>query len=1174
MVRNSSEKPSVSQVSGSEPATASNGASAGSSSSDSVLVAELARRALTRPAFSAVLEDAVGLVRTHLRADFAMVLELVPNSEGFLLSSGVGWRPGYVGQVVVPLLPGSEVAHAIGQSGPVVTSDLRNEARFTPSPFLLEHHIDSSAETAIRDGDRVFGILSAHTTKRREFSEGDQNFLASVAAVLAAAFARRDTEHALLESGERLKLAMEAGGMGAWEWRVPTAEVIWSESLERIHGLEPGTFGGDFAAYQRDIHPDDRERAAQTIQQSLQEGSHYMEYRIIRPDGDVRWLAARGLLLRDSRGEPSRMIGVCSDITERKQSTEERDRLFAEIRSAETRYRSLFTGVADTIVLTNSRGQCVDVNPAASELLGYSIDEMKLMHISEVVVRGLQWSDAEFRHFVAAGEWKGEVLLRRKDGGLVDVEVKATIIHLPIGPIFVAAVRDITERKRTEISLARSARQQAAVAQLGVRALSESNLQELLDEAAVLIASTLDLEYAEILELLAGGDALLLRAGAGWQEGLVGLATIGTGEDSQAGYTLMTDGPVVVEDAGTEQRFTVPNLFMEHNAVSGMTVVIRLRDRVFGVLGAHTKEKREFTSEDINFLQSIANILAVALERHETAQELQRLVFQLEMERQRVDNLVSNVPGVVWESFGEPGKGEQPIDFVSQHVEKMLGYSVEEWLSTPNLGLSIIHPDDRDRAAAETAAIFESGGSGRSEFRMIAKDGTPVWVEAQSTVVRNADGKPIGMRGVTMDITERRLADDRLREYAHTLETINRINLSLSGELELEQIVQGVTDALTELTGAQFGAFFYNLVDAEGERYQLFTISGVPREEFENFSMPRNTGIFRPAFAGERIVRYDDVTKVPEYDKSEPYFGMPGGHGPVRSYLAVPVVSRFGGVHGGILLGHSEAGVFGEREEQVATGLAAQTAIAMDNALLFRQSQETQEELRRANEAKDEFLGLVSHELRTPITTIFGGARLLRSRSDRLDAESRNEILEDIERESERLHRIVEDLLVLARMELGQELATEPLLVRRIVERTIATFTKRRPGRPVEYQTDDQLAPVRGSAVYIDQILRNLLNNADKYSPPGLLIDVWVRRDGDELKVSVMDRGPGIAEAEFNLIFERFYRSSGTASQASGAGIGLTVCQRLVEAQSGRIWAEARDGGGLVISFALPVYSE
>jgi PAS domain S-box-containing protein len=551
-------------------------------------------------------------------------------------------------------------------------------------------------------------------------------------------------------------------------------------------------------------------------------------------------------------------------------------------------------------------------------------------------------------------------------------------------------------------------------------------------------------------------------------------------------------------------------------------------------------------------------------------QELQRLVFQLEFERQRVDNLVANVPGVVWEAYGSPDDAKQQIDFVSQHVEDMLGYSVEEWLSAPNFWLAIIHPDDRERAATEAARYYESGEPGLMEFRWIAKDGRILWVEAHSTVIHDADGNPVGMRGVTMDITPRRQADNRLREYAWTLETINRINLALSGELNLEQIVQQVTDAATRLTSAELGWFVYAVADEQG--YTQYTTTG----EDGGWDAPKDVAGVRGLIAlldREGLLRCEDASKDKRCTESKAYLNHTAQRS-VVSLIAVPISSRQGGVLGGLMLAHTRKSVFSERAEQVSTALAAQAAIAIDNSLQFQESQRLLEELQRANETKDEFLGLVSHELRTPITTIFGGARLLRSRGDRLDEKSRSEVLEDIERESDRLYRIVEDLLVLARIELGESIELEPVLARRVAERTIWSFSRRRPGRPIELQTDTKLAPVHASDVYLEQVLRNLITNADKYSPPGKRIDVWVRREGDELIVSVMDRGPGLPEEELDLIFERFYRSSGTAHYAGGAGIGLTVCKRLMDAQNGRIWAEQRDGGGLSISVALPVHDE
>lgn len=199
---------------------------------------------------------------------------------------------------------------------------------------------------------------------------------------------------------------------------------------------------------------------------------------------------------------------------------------------------------------------------------------------------------------------------------------------------------------------------------------------------------------------------------------------------------------------------------------------------------------------------------------------------------------------------------------------------------------------------------------------------------------------------ITRDISEQRLADETLLEHVEIVETINTLGQSLSAELDLQKLVQAVTDAATELCGAEFGAFFYNLLDERGESYTLYTLSGVPREAFSQFPMPRNTEVFGPTFRGEGIIRSDDIHQDPRYGKNAPYQGMPEGHLPVTSYLAVPVISRSREVLGGLFFGHSQAGVFTERDERILEGIAAQVAIALDNARLFREVRDQQEQLR------------------------------------------------------------------------------------------------------------------------------------------------------------------------------------------------------------------------------------
>jgi signal transduction histidine kinase len=224
--------------------------------------------------------------------------------------------------------------------------------------------------------------------------------------------------------------------------------------------------------------------------------------------------------------------------------------------------------------------------------------------------------------------------------------------------------------------------------------------------------------------------------------------------------------------------------------------------------------------------------------------------------------------------------------------------------------------------------------------------------------------------------------------------------------------------------------------------------------------------------------------------------------------------------------------------------------------------------LTEALAVKDEFLGLVSHELKTPITTILGNAQIMRRAASILTEDDRAAAMEDIAHEAERLHTIVDNLLVLARAESPQELEFEPVMLHRIVGGCVEEFARRHPGRTVEFHNGSE-AFVLGDEVYIQQIVHNLLSNAAKYSPPSAPIDVEIDRAGVLARVHVCDRGPGIDDGERGRIFDTFYRSPATAQLASGVGVGLAVCKRLAEAMGGEMWATNRAGGGADIGFGL-----
>ncbi|WP_066375439.1 PP2C family protein-serine/threonine phosphatase [Herbidospora mongoliensis] len=188
----------------------------------------------------------------------------------------------------------------------------------------------------------------------------------------------------------------------------------------------------------------------------------------------------------------------------------------------------------------------------------------------------------------------------------------------------------------------------------------------------------------------------------------------------------------------------------------------------------------------------------------------------------------------------------------------------------------------------------------------------------------------------------------RLQEETRLVETLHEVGRALAADLDLPRIVQTACDAATSLTGAAFGSFFYNTYDMNGQSYFLYVLSGVPREAFERFPMPRNTKVFDPTFQGEGVIRMHDVRADARYGQNPPYHGMPEGHLDVRSYLAVPVISPSGEVLGGFFFGHPEVGMFTGRHEQLASGVAAQAAVAMDNARLYQRHRDAAVELQRS----------------------------------------------------------------------------------------------------------------------------------------------------------------------------------------------------------------------------------
>ena len=501
---------------------------------------------------------------------------------------------------------------------------------------------------------------------------------------------------------------------------------------------------------------------------------------------------------------------------------------------------------------------------------------------------------------------------------------------------------------------------------------------------------------------------------------------------------------------------------------------------------------------------------------------------------------------------------------------------------------SLLHSDDAERARIAVEQALEAHGDYDIEYRVIQKDDSTVWVSAKGRGVYGDQGEILGMLGLVQDITTRKSIEETLRTQTEALRTLNEVGLVISAELDLQKTVQAVTDAATELTRASFGSFFYNVLNEEGASYMLFALAGVPRHAFERFPMPRATDLFGPTFRGEGVVRIANVKLDPRYGKNSPYYGMPEGHLPVTSYLAVPVVSSSGEVLGGLFFGHPQPDIFSDREEQIVVGLASQAAIAMDNARLYEAAKKARAEAekaandnallyRQAEESgrlKEEFLATISHELRTPLNAILGWARMLRS--GQLSDDNAAKALDTIERNARAQAQLIDDLLDVSRIVTGKlRMDVRPTDPNSFIDAAVEAVRPAAEAKGVRIQkiVDTGAVSVTGDPVRLQQIVWNLLSNAIKFTPRNGRVQIRLERVDSHVEIVVNDTGQGI-EADFlPHVFDRFRQADQRASrQHGGMGLGLAIVRHLVELHGGSVDARSPgEGQGATFTVLLPI---
>jgi PAS domain S-box-containing protein len=524
-------------------------------------------------------------------------------------------------------------------------------------------------------------------------------------------------------------------------------------------------------------------------------------------------------------------------------------------------------------------------------------------------------------------------------------------------------------------------------------------------------------------------------------------------------------------------------------------------------------------------------------------------------------------------------------------AERIFGYSAAEAIGQP---VSMLAAADRlDEMPQILSKIKQGDRVEHYETRRRRKDGQIIDIALTVSPVRNSTGQIVGASKIARDITDRKNAEQerarllaREHEARQTAELLNRVAPRLSAQLDLEKLVQEVTDIARTLVGAEFGSFYRNVVNEKGESYMLHTLSGASQEAFAGFPIPRITDLFGPTLRGEGVVRCDDLTLDPRYLRSAPSIEIPRGelpremakgYLPVRSYLAAPVLSQSGETLGVFFFGHSAPGKFGETHEAIITGIAAQAAIAMDNARLFEQAQWVQtelkrsnEELRRANQDLEVFAYSASHDLQEPLRTLSIAAQIIeRNWGQQLDSEAAT-FLGSILTAADRMSVLIKDLLAYTKATKYAEGPPPDVDARRVLANVLENLRAAIEAAGATVSAAE-LPTVAIHESRLAQVFQNLIGNAIKYhakEAPHVYVSAE-QRDG-WCVFSVVDNGIGIEPQYAEKVFGLFKRLHGR-DEYPGSGIGLAICQRVVEQYGGRIWLEqSAPGGGSTFCFSVP----
>lgn len=502
-------------------------------------------------------------------------------------------------------------------------------------PYLREtcHGCHGFVVPLMSEGQVLGALVLLRSPEQRPFTWEEANHVRALAVLASTALRRVLLLEALGLSESRFRQLADHLDEVIWLGAPNLSELYYvNPAYERVWGRSVGSFLQAPRTLVETAHPEDRGRIESALANLPMGATYDEEYRIVRPDGAVRWVWSRIYPIYDDSGKVYRVAGIAKDVTDQKAAEQEREELLRREREARAQVTTILESITEAFFAVDREWRFTYVNHEAERMMRQEREDLLGKVVWDVYqpIRGTRF-EAAFREAMAENRTIELEDYYEPLGMWLNVRAYPSATGLSV------AFRDVTERKRAEEELRVRVQQLGALSSLGQEALTETDLDALFDRVVRIVAEHLDVEYVELLHLRPGGSTMRLEAGMGWKEGLVGTAEVSAGRTSMAGYAMLSSEPVVVRALERETRFRPSWLLREHGIRSGISVVVEGRQQPWGALGGYSQRERRFSNDDIFFLQSVSNVLAQAIELRRTEAEREDLLSRERKAREETE---------------------------------------------------------------------------------------------------------------------------------------------------------------------------------------------------------------------------------------------------------------------------------------------------------------------------------------------------------------------------------------------------------------------------------------------------------------------------------------------------------------------------------------------------------